>query len=251
MLSYDLWRCRRINDDEPFGRLTRKVEKSSTNLLVKRCPLGLEAASTSRRLAPPEADIHRQIQNEGQIGTRRREEQLMQGIDPLEADFPGNSLIDAGAISEAVREHPATSSQGRRNQAFDMIEPGGGHQQGFDIAAPTFHSPIQDKCTNGFRTGRPTGFPREDWLDRHVAQIGSKRLELGCLAGTLPAFERDEYASIALSLLRPQLGAPQMRYCSVPVILPSTPALSTASAATSGRTRVGWSATVSSIWPMI
>lgn len=250
MLSDNLRRCRRIDDGESLGRSTRKVEKSHTNPLVKRRPLGFETATTSRRLPTTEANFHWQIQDKGQIGTCRRKEQSMQGIDALQADVPGNPLIDAGAVGETVREHPATGCQGRRNKAFDMIETRGRHQERFDSAAPALHGPIEDDCTDCFRTGCPSWLPRDDWIDSYSAQMGGKRLELSGLASTLTAFERDENASVGLGPLRAQPGAPQIKYCSVPVILPSTPARSTASAATSGRTRVGWSATVSSIWPM-
>jgi len=131
-----------------------------------------------------------------------------------------------------------------------MIDPRRRHQECFDSAAPAFLGATEDECANGFRAGCPTRLPRDDWIDGQTAQMGGERLNLGRLAGTFPTLERNENASFGLSPLRAQPGAPQMRYSSVPVILPSTPARSTASAATSGKTRVGWSATVSSIWPM-
>jgi hypothetical protein len=84
----------------------------------------------------------------------------------------------------------------RPDGLVEVVDPGGGKQQGFRERPEMLGMSAQDEGANLLGVRRATGLPGDENRLGVLLQPGSQPLDLGRLARALPAFEGDKQPAI-------------------------------------------------------
>ena len=155
-------------------------------------PLGLEAAAAAFGLAPLQPGRDRQVEQDGEVGSAGRQHLAVQPVDPLEPHLASQPLIDAGRIDVAVAEHDGAARDRRLDQPGQMIRPRGGKEQKLGQRVPALDRTLDQQPADRLGTGRAAGLAGADDLAAQALEPRGEAGELGALAGTLAALDRQE-----------------------------------------------------------
>ena len=163
------------------------------------CPHALEEGGVQRletvRLPgcpqPLGRHLRGQVEQQGQIGLAARLNPRLQRAQHRQIESPAAALIGKGGVGEAVAQHPRTAGQRWLDHGAQMVAPPGKHEQRF---GQRIHGFVQEEPPQPLGQRRATGFPGAHHLSSRLAPGVLQGVQMGGLARTVDAFERDEAA---------------------------------------------------------
>ena len=160
-----------------------------------------------------EARFRRQVEHKRQFGLEGMRGRRFDPADGFAVEAPSRALIGISRIREAIGDHPFAGGQCGLDRAADMVRACREQQQRFRHRIPAAGLAFDEELADLFRARRPARFARDKATD--AARFKRRRQSLGLrrLAGTLPAFQRDEAGRHCVAL-RPEISAriPKERY---------------------------------------
>ncbi len=93
-------------------------------------PVGRPAPSAPARGRAGEAGLGGEVEDQGQVGPGRADDDPLQGGDDARIEAARGALVGPGRVDEAVAQHGLAAAERRADQPVEMVDPGGAEQQG-------------------------------------------------------------------------------------------------------------------------
>ena len=238
-------RIGRIDHDATLRFALRDLEEALTKPFMEGTVFPLEAGfAPATSLGPGQSFRHRQVQDQGQVGSEITGDEAMQRLQRRTRHAPGRALIGEGRIGEAIGDHPVAPRQRRPDGGGEMVAPRRRYQQRFADRVPALRLALDQQFADCLGAGSAAGLARCQRRDPGAVQRLDEKAKLSGLAGALAALEGDEAAAA-------QCLAPQIRYPAVSAIRPSGPSGATASVVCNGTSTASLPGATMTSLPMV
>ena len=106
--------------------------------LEEGLPFLLESVQAATGGGAGQADLDRQVEHQGQVGTQRPLDEALEGGDALSGQPAATALVGVGGIGEAIAQHHRTARQRRADDLGQVLGTRRKHQQQFSIRCHAF-----------------------------------------------------------------------------------------------------------------
>ena len=156
----------------------------------------LEAIGIAGALGGPGKPFrNRHIEDEGQVGCEIAERKMVQRLQFRDRQAAPIPLIGERRIGKAVAHDPHSALEGRPYQPRHMLASRRVEQKGLADRVPALLGAFEQQPPDRLRPLRAAGLARALGRDAGARQGRHEEIELGRLAGPLPALDRDEAAA--------------------------------------------------------
>jgi hypothetical protein len=136
------------------------------------------------------------IQNKGQIRTKRAQNQSVQDLDGAVGQAAPVTLVNAGGVCKAIAQDNFPRLQCRPDQRIYMDCTGCEEHQGLRHGPPFARISAHQKVADLLGLRRPAGLARRNDLVLEGTETFGEKTDLRRLSGTFPALKGDEQAAM-------------------------------------------------------
>ena len=134
-----------VEHDEPLAVQRRQPQVTGANRLVKRGRLlfhavGRQQQRTSPLIRAQQANVWRQVEQEGHVRSAVAGGELVDHIDHRRVEPTGHALVNGCRIQETVANHHPPTRQCGQDRLADQLRAAGGEQEQFRFGR---HAPVR------------------------------------------------------------------------------------------------------------